>query len=84
MTAYLVPALLLAVSALALGRGADVYDALLEGGRRGLELVKTILPAMVMLLTAVELLRATPPSCPPCSWPPWLCSPPCWASPPSP
>ena len=59
MTAYLVPALLLAVSALALGRGADVYDALLEGGRRGLELVKTILPAMVMLLTAVELLRAS-------------------------
>ena len=47
MTAYLIPALLLAVSGLALGRGANVYDALLEGGRRGLELVKTILPALV-------------------------------------
>lgn len=59
MTAYFVPILLLGVSALALGRGADVYDALLEGGRRGLELVKSILPALVMLLTAVELLRSS-------------------------
>ena len=55
----LVPALLLGVSALALGRRVDVYGALLEGGRQGLELVKTILPALVLLLTAVELLRAS-------------------------
>ncbi len=55
----LIPGLLLAVSALALGRRVDVYDALLTGGKRGLELVKAILPALVMLLTAVELLRAS-------------------------
>lgn len=55
----LVPALLLGVSVLALGRGVDVYGALLEGGRQGLELVKTILPALVLLLTAVELLRVS-------------------------
>ncbi len=55
----LVPTLLLGVSALALGRRVDVYAALLEGGRAGLELVKTILPALVMLLTAAELLRAS-------------------------
>lgn len=59
MTAALVPALLLGVSALALVRRVDVYAALLEGGRAGLELVRTILPALVMLLTAVELLRAS-------------------------
>ncbi|MBQ1372591.1 MAG: spore maturation protein [Oscillospiraceae bacterium] len=59
MTTFLVPALLLAVSALALARGVDVYDALLEGGRNGLELVKSIFPALVMLLTAVELLRVS-------------------------
>lgn len=59
MSAYLIPALLLGVSALALGRRVDVYAALLEGGQRGLELVKTILPALVMLLTAVELLRTS-------------------------
>lgn len=57
MSAYLIPALLLSVSALALSRGVDVYAALLEGGQRGLELVKRILPSLVLLLTAVELLR---------------------------
>ena len=55
----LVPALLLGGSVVALGRRVDVYGALLEGGGRGLELVKTILPALVLLLTAVELLRAS-------------------------
>lgn len=59
LTGALVPALLLTVSALALARRADVYGALLEGGREGLELVKSILPALVMLLTAVELLRVS-------------------------
>lgn len=59
LSAWLVPALLLGVSALALGRRVDVYAALQEGGREGLELVKTILPALVLLLTAVELLRAS-------------------------
>ena len=55
----LVPALLLGVSVIGLARRVDVYGALLEGGRQGLELVKTILPALVLLLTAVELLRAS-------------------------
>ena len=59
MTGLLIPALLLGVSALALARRADVYGALLEGGRQGLELVKSILPALVLLLAAVELLRAS-------------------------
>lgn len=57
MTGLLIPALLLGVSVLALGRRVDVYSALLDGGRSGLELVKSILPSLVMLLTAVELLR---------------------------
>ena len=55
----LVPALLLGVSAIGLARRVDVYGALLEGGKQGLELVKTILPALVLLLTAVELLRVS-------------------------
>ena len=59
LTGYLIPALLLGVSVLALGRRVDLYSALLEGGQRGLELVKIVLPALVMLLTAVELLRAS-------------------------
>ena len=57
MTGYLVPALLLAASLLALARGKDVYGAMLTGGARGLELMKTVLPALAVLLTGTELLR---------------------------
>ena len=57
LTGYLIPGLLLAASVLAWIRKQDVYDALLTGGTKGLELVKTILPALVMLLTGVELMR---------------------------
>lgn len=59
MSSCLIPALLLGGSIVALGRRVDVYAAMLEGGRSGLELVKSILPALVLLLTAVELLRAS-------------------------
>lgn len=59
MTGLLIPALLFGVSALALGRRVDVYAALCDGGREGLKLVGRILPALVLLLTAVELLRAS-------------------------
>ena len=59
MSGLLVPALLLGAAALALGRRVDVYSALLRGGKQGLGLIGTILPALVMLLTAVELLRVS-------------------------
>ena len=59
MTDYLVPALLLLSSGLALGRRRDSYGALLEGGAQGLELMVSILPPLVMLLTAFGLLRAS-------------------------
>ena len=59
MTDYVVPLLLLAVSALALGKRENTYDLLLQGGAEGLKLLVSILPALVMLLTAVHMLRAS-------------------------
>ena len=59
MTDYLIPALLLLASALALGRREDSYAALLEGGAQGLRLLASILPSLVMLLTAFSMLRAS-------------------------
>lgn len=59
MTDYLVPALLLLSSGLALSRRRDSYGALLEGGAQGLKLMVSILPPLVMLLTAFGLLRAS-------------------------
>ena len=59
MTDYLVPLLILAVSLLSLHRKENTYDLLLEGGAEGLKLVVQILPALVLLLTAVQMLKAS-------------------------
>ena len=59
MIDYLVPLLILAVSLLALHHQESTYDLLLEGGAEGLKLVAQILPALVLLLTAVHMLKAS-------------------------
>ena len=59
MTDYLIPSLLLVVSALALYKKESAYDLLLDGAAEGLNLLKSILPALVVLLTAVHMLRAS-------------------------
>lgn len=59
MTDYIVPGLLLGISVLALRRRENGYDTLLEGAAEGLSLVKSILPALILLLTAVHMLRAS-------------------------
>ena len=40
-------------------RGIDVYDALLRGAGEGLEVLFRIVPALVALMTAVYMLRAS-------------------------
>ena len=55
----LIPLLLCSVSIAALHRKVDVYDALVDGAGQGLALLKTIVPALVILLTAVHMLRAS-------------------------
>lgn len=59
MTDYIVPLLLLGVSCAALRKTENTYDTLLSGASEGLELLKNILPALIMLLTAVHMLRAS-------------------------
>ena len=59
MTDYLIPAILLLASAASLGKRENSYALLLEGGAEGLKLLKDILPTLVLLLTAVELFRAS-------------------------
>ena len=59
MTDYIIPGLLLALSALALGQRKNYYDWLLEGAAQGLGLIKTVLPSLVLLLTAVHMFRAS-------------------------
>ena len=59
MTDYVVPLLLLAVSLITLHKKENTYDLLLQGGAEGLKLMAAILPALVILLTAVHMLRAS-------------------------
>lgn len=59
MTDYIVPMILLGVSLAALTKKENIYDLLLQGGAQGLRLILTIAPALVILLTAVSMLRAS-------------------------
>ena len=59
MSEYLVPGILLLTSALALRKKEDAYSLFLEGAADGLKLLGSILPALVFLLTAVHMLRAS-------------------------
>ena len=59
MVDYIIPLILVAVSLLALRKRENVYDALLTGAAQGLRVLLTIVPALVALLTAVHMLRAS-------------------------
>lgn len=54
---YLIPILLLTTAVLALRKQEDVYDVLLQGGTEGLRILMSIIPTLVMLMTAVTMLR---------------------------
>lgn len=59
MLDLLVPGLMIIVCVCAMARRREVYPALLQGGLNGLKLLLSITPALVMLLTAVHMLRAS-------------------------
>ena len=53
------PLILLLATAFALRKKENAYNLLLTGGAEGLQLLLTLVPALVMLLTAVSMLRAS-------------------------
>lgn len=59
LSSFLIPVLLLGVSAAALRRRVDVCGALTEGAAGGLPVLGRILPSLVALLTACAMLRAS-------------------------
>ena len=54
-----VPFLLAGVALYGMTRRVDVYDSLLTGGKEGLKTAVRVVPALVGLLTAVYMLRAS-------------------------
>ena len=57
LTELLLPGLLLAAGAAGLRRKRDVYGDLLAGAQDGLRLLATLAPSLVLMLTAVTMLR---------------------------
>ena len=59
MTDYVVPILLLSISLIALRKQENCYDLLLSGAADGLKLLITLIPALILLMCAVSMLRAS-------------------------
>lgn len=59
MADYIVPILLLVAASLALRKKEDPYTLMLSGAADGLKLLLSIIPPLVLLLTAVSMLRAS-------------------------
>lgn len=58
-SAWILPLLLSGAALWGTRRRVDVYDALVTGGKSGLQVAVSILPALATLLTAVYMLRAS-------------------------
>ena len=59
LSSLLIPTLLAAVALFGLGKRVDVYGALTHGAEEGLTVMLRIIPALVGLLTAVSMFRAS-------------------------
>lgn len=59
MVDYIVPLLLLISTVLVLRKKENAYDLLLQGAGDGFQLLKSIAPALILLLVAVSMLRAS-------------------------
>ena len=59
LTDYIVPLLLAGTAVCALARRVDVYAALTAGAGEGLRVMARICPALIGLLTAVGMFRAS-------------------------
>lgn len=59
MVDYIVPVILMLASVLTLRKKENAYDLLLDGAGEGLKMLVSLIPALILLLTAVTMLRAS-------------------------
>ena len=59
MTEYLIPSILFLTALAGLVRKEPVYTLLADGAKEGLQVLLSIAPALVLLLTAVHMLKAS-------------------------
>jgi spore maturation protein B len=59
LSVWAIPVLLAGIPAVALARGVKVYPAFVEGAKQGFETAVRIIPALVAILVALGMLRAS-------------------------
>ena len=59
MTAFIVPSVILFILLYGLGKGVDLYAALTSGMKAGLRVCADIFPAVLTMLVAVTMVRAS-------------------------
>ena len=59
MKDYIVPLILLATALWSLRKKENTYDLLMTGAAQGLTLLVTLIPTLIILLTAVTMLRSS-------------------------
>ena len=59
MGEYIVPLILAVTAVAALHKKENAYDVLTDGAREGFHMLKTIAPSLVVLLSAVGMLRSS-------------------------
>ena len=59
LSSLVIPVLLAGVAVFGIGRRVDVYGALTHGAEEGLTVLLRVIPALVGLLTAVSMFRAS-------------------------
>ena len=59
MTDYILPLILMFSALLALRKKANPYDTLLSGAADGMQILITLIPTLILLLTAITMLRAS-------------------------
>ncbi len=57
MTDYIIPIFLVVICCIALKKRCNPYDLLLSGAADGLKLILQLIPTLILLLTAVTMLR---------------------------
>lgn len=59
MIDYIVPGLLFILCCVALWKKENAYDVMLDGAAEGLKLLVSLIPTLILLLTAVSMLQAS-------------------------
>lgn len=59
LTALIIPVILCLAACYGLGKRIDIYDCLVTGAKKGLNVMARIFPALVVLLPAVYMFRAS-------------------------